>query len=213
MFRVCLLIFCLAQPLAADDLSGKARAIDGDGLDLGFSQKIRLYGIDAPERDQFCGADLACGQEATKALANLIDGKIIRCQPIGAPDRYGRIIAKCFEGGTDIGRRLVQLGYARAYLRYSQDYAEDEKQAIFAKRGLWAADFGSPAEHRRDKPRASKTPDGCLLKGNIARNGSKIFHAPGQRDYAKVSIDTGKGERCFETSAQAKAAGWRAAKR
>jgi hypothetical protein len=48
----------------------------------------------------------------------------------------------------------------------------------------------------------------CALKGNINAKGRKIFHAPGQRDYAVTAIDTTRGERWFCSAAEAIAAGW-----
>jgi hypothetical protein len=48
----------------------------------------------------------------------------------------------------------------------------------------------------------------CALKGNINAKGRKIFHAPGQRDYAVTAIDTMRGERWFCSAAEAIAAGW-----
>ena len=51
-----------------------------------------------------------------------------------------------------------------------------------------------------------------MIKGNISGNG-RIYHMPGQYDYARTRINTGKGERWFCSEAEARAAGWRAAKR
>lgn len=52
-----------------------------------------------------------------------------------------------------------------------------------------------------------------MLKGNINSKGRKIFHAPGQRDYAVTVIDTANGERWFCSAAEAIAAGWTPAAR
>ena len=53
----------------------------------------------------------------------------------------------------------------------------------------------------------------CRIKGNISRKGMRIYHVPGGQSYAKTRIDTAKGERWFCTEAEARAAGWRRAKR
>lgn len=50
----------------------------------------------------------------------------------------------------------------------------------------------------------------CAIKGNVNRKGEKIFHIPGSRDYARVTI-TGAEERMFCSEAEATAAGWRPA--
>jgi ribonuclease T2 len=54
----------------------------------------------------------------------------------------------------------------------------------------------------------------CPVKGNISRNsGRRLYFTTGHRNYSSVRIDTSAGERCFETQAQARAAGWRKAPR
>jgi len=55
--------------------------------------------------------------------------------------------------------------------------------------------------------------EGCRIKGNINAAGQRIAHAPGQRDYASVTIDPARGERWFCTMPEARAAGWRQAMR
>lgn len=60
-------------------------------------------------------------------------------------------------------------------------------------------------------PQGCETPaPGCEIKGNISREGEKIYHVPGGRDYDKTEIDPGKGERWFCTPGEAAANGWRA---
>jgi len=52
-----------------------------------------------------------------------------------------------------------------------------------------------------------------VIKGNINAAGRRIFHIPGQEDYAATRIDPSRGERWFCTAAEAQAAGWTAARR
>jgi hypothetical protein len=52
-----------------------------------------------------------------------------------------------------------------------------------------------------------------VIKGNINAKGRRIFHVPGQEDYAATRIDTARGERWFCSAAEAIAAGWTAAAR
>jgi phosphatidylserine/phosphatidylglycerophosphate/cardiolipin synthase-like enzyme len=57
---------------------------------------------------------------------------------------------------------------------------------------------------------ATTTPsNGCMIKGNVNRKGKRIFHLPGDRDYDRVQMDKGVGERWFCSEQQAVAAGWR----
>jgi hypothetical protein len=53
----------------------------------------------------------------------------------------------------------------------------------------------------------------CAIKGNISGKGARIYHVPGQRDYERTGIREEKGERWFCSEAEARAAGWRPARR
>jgi endonuclease YncB( thermonuclease family) len=132
---------------AAPALTGHASAVDGDTLRLG-SQRIRLIGIDAPERDQFCtrdGAQWPCGEEARRSLAALTGQGEVRCAPDGH-DRYGRTLAHCSIFGRDLGERMVSDGWAVADL----EYKPAELGASVARRGIWAGSFERPSDWRRD---------------------------------------------------------------
>jgi endonuclease YncB( thermonuclease family) len=90
------LVLLLFATLALADITGTARVIDGDTLDI-EGQRIRLHGIDAPESRQTClvGHEVwLCGQEATRALESFIGGSPVTCQEQDV-DRYGRTIATC----------------------------------------------------------------------------------------------------------------------
>jgi hypothetical protein len=54
--------------------------------------------------------------------------------------------------------------------------------------------------------------DGCVIKGNISSNG-RIYHVPGQEHYDRTRISPSKGERWFCSESDARAAGWRRARR
>lgn len=140
-----------AEPAAAD-LSGRARVIDGDTLAMG-ERRIRLEGIDAPERSQFCqrdGRPWPCGDAARAALARRVEGRTVRCDVRGR-DRYGRDLARCAIGGEDLGGWMVSQGLAQAYRRYSTDYVAEEEAARARGAGAWAGEFGSPEAWRRDR--------------------------------------------------------------
>lgn len=143
--------------LAADQvISGERfRVVDGDTVHIG-ENKIRLLGIDAPERRQTCagrdGAPWACGQMATAALTGLLEASEtgIACA-ISGKDRYQRLLGRCYagqvEGGIDVQRALVLSGFAVA--EYADTYRNDEAEARRARRGIWAGTFLRPREWRR----------------------------------------------------------------
>lgn len=211
--------------VAADSrITGTIKVIDGDTFDVG-GIRVRLFGIDAPEGDQPCtdaqGATLACGSFVTTQVRDAFRGRQATCRQVDT-DRYGRRVARCVVGGVDVGQSLVASGLAFAYAQYSRDYIAVEKAAILAGRGIHAYKIMRPSDFRAQKREvaaaAAKTPaqvgeNGCTIKGNISAKGARIFHVAGQRDYAKTSIKTNKGERWFCSEAEARAAGWRAARR
>lgn|SRR5680860_75391 len=96
----------------AGDIQGAASASDGDNLNI----SVRLFGIDAPERDQTCknaaGVEYACGQMARDALAALVKNKKVRCVT-KAHDRNNRPVAIC-----QCGRRRSWRGPCRSGIRH-----------------------------------------------------------------------------------------------
>ncbi|UWR16499.1 thermonuclease family protein [Sulfitobacter sp. M368] len=214
-FALCAL-WLLAPAVQAADITGKLRVIDGDTVDVGRI-RVRLYGIDAPERGQPCttlsGQNWACGDWVTRQLQDLYGGQPVRCVAKDK-DRYGRVVAKCYAGDADIGARLVQDGLAFAYRKYAMDYDLDEKAALVAKRGIHGFTMQSPARYRltRIEGRDAQDPN-CTIKGNISVKGKRIYHMPGQKFYDRTGIQPAKGERWFCSEAQARASGWRPARR
>ena len=203
----------VARPAAAGP-DGVIRVIDGDTIDVGAT-RVRLFGIDAPERDQTCqrsdGADWACGAWVTGEVRRAFEGRRAACEDLGT-DRYDRVIARCRVAGRDMADTIVRAGLAQAYRRYSRDYVDAEKAALVAGRGIFAAQMIAPAEHRAARTRAEPVPEGCPIKGNISNSG-RIYHLPGQADYARTRVTESKGERWFCSEAEAQAAGWRKARR
>ena len=133
---------------------GRASVVDGDTLDIRRT-RIRLHGIDAPERDQLCNIDgrlSRCGQRAALALAGKIRGHAVACAPQGR-DRYDRVVAVCRVGEENLNAWMVAEGWAMAYRRYSWAYLPKEMVARWKKVGIWEGDVIPPWEWRRQKPR------------------------------------------------------------
>ena len=130
------------------------RVSDGDSLRSG-KLRIRLFGIDAPEKNQQCtngdGSEWACGETAQKMLEALVaNAPYLQCDLIDT-DRYGRAVMKCFAGETDLGAALVRAGLALAYRQYSSTYSADEDSAKTAKLGMWSGAFTAPWAWRRSQ--------------------------------------------------------------
>ncbi len=222
----CVLVFSLtlagaflSDGIAQDGtaLSGLPHVIDGDSINIG-DQRIRIHGIDAPEGRQTCvrdGVTWLCGQEAGQRMRALVRGSEVRCEGIDQ-DRYGRIVAKCFAGGRDVGEAMVFEGMALAYRQYSTDYVQAEAMAKAARRGLWSGQFVEPWDWRRGKRLATASANdnaACDIKGNISRSGERIYHVPGGAYYGRTKIDRSKGKRMFCSEAEAREAGWRKSRR
>jgi len=109
---------------------------DGDTIKVmyqGKAQKIRLAGIDCPERKQ------AFGTKAKKFASEKAFKKKVTVEVTGT-DRYGRIIGVIIlPNGQNLNHELVKAGLAWHYKRYSKDQtlADLEEKAREAKRGLW----------------------------------------------------------------------------
>lgn len=131
---------------APTPVAGHATAVDGDTLRLG-GERIRLLGLDAPERAQICedaaGADWACGEAARTFLARQLAGAAVSCTPSGH-DRYGRLLARCRAGETDLAAAVVAAGLAIP----EGDYGREARAAQAAKAGIWAGRFTTPAAWR-----------------------------------------------------------------
>lgn len=135
---------------AAPRLSGTAYVIDGDTLVI-HGRHVRLFGVDAFERDQMCGR-FACGAQAEAVMAGLTQGAIVNCEK-QAIDPYGRAVAICTtSGGLDLGREMIRRGLAVAYRHFSLRYLDDETYARSHRLGAWAYGFDSPQTWRRDHP-------------------------------------------------------------
>ena len=76
----------------------------------------------------------ACGIAAWGRLVELTAGKRVRCK-MGDLDRYARIVSTCFAGDVNVNEALVEGGWALAYLRYSDDYIDEEDRARAAGHG------------------------------------------------------------------------------
>lgn len=129
-----IVIFFLAYSILFS-FSGKVVKInDGDTITILTENKenikVRLYGIDAPETKQ------DFGKASKQHLSNLIAGKIIEVKSNGQ-DIYGRILSTIYINDIDINSKIVEDGYAWAFIKYSKIYAKQQSKAQKNKVGLW----------------------------------------------------------------------------
>lgn len=138
------LLLCWSISAAAETLVGKVVGVtDGDTITVLDEQrqqhKVRLAGIDAPEKRQ------AFGQRAKEALSDEVFGKTVSVE-WNKHDRYRRIIGKIVVDAKDVNLGQVEAGLAWWYQKYSAEqsttdqqlYAEAEDEAKRERLGLWS---------------------------------------------------------------------------
>jgi len=146
VFRLQALLLLLSFSLFAEEIAGRVvRVVDGDTLtvivqsvgsrvprDHSVQHKIRLRGIDAPEKKQ------PFGRVAGRYLSSLVADREVRVA-YTKRDRYGRILGTVYLDGRDINLEMLKAGYAWHYKRFDSTpaYAQAEAAARAARRGLW----------------------------------------------------------------------------
>lgn len=135
----------LSSSLFAADFTGKVIGVsDGDTITVlhqGHPEKIRLEGIDCPEKAQ------AFGQRAKQFTSDLAFGKVVTVRGVETRDRYGRILGNVIlPDGQNLNHQLLQAGFAWWYRKYSHDLQLEhmESEARKAKHGLWADPYPIP---------------------------------------------------------------------
>lgn len=135
---IILIFLLLSLCLYAGELSGHVISVlDGDTIEVLHNQhpeRIRLNGIDCPEKGQ------AYGQKAMHAASALVFGKEVTVQTYGH-DKYQRTIGEVWlPDGTNVNQELVKEGWCWWYRKYAPgNTVLDglEKEAREAKKGLW----------------------------------------------------------------------------
>lgn len=138
-----------------------ARVIDGDTLKLSNGEKIRLIGIDTPEkyygkkllRDaRRDGKDIrtiqGMGSKASKFVKEIIGNKRVRLEfDAEKRDRYGRVLAYVYlDDGTFLNAKIVEEGYAQVFtvppnVKYADRFLELQREARKNKKGLWSSGY------------------------------------------------------------------------
>ena len=139
------ILLLLCASLATADFTGPVVSVlDGDTIEVLHNQhpeRIRLSGIDCPEKSQ------AYGQKAKQATSALVFGKEVTLQIFGK-DKYGRTIADVLLlDGTNVNHELVKDGWCWWYQKYAPRNTTLESlegEAREAKRGLWADPYPVP---------------------------------------------------------------------
>ena len=163
LFLICLIFFFLTykdvKSSEITSITGHAKVTDGDTIKIN-TFKIRLNGIDAPEKKQKCKRayleifififyeDYSCGQKSTEALLKKINNQKITCK-ISNVDYFKRLIGECYKRKINLNAWLVSNGYAVAFRKYSKKYVSHETLAKQEKKGMWQGKFEMPWDYRK----------------------------------------------------------------
>jgi len=139
-----------ARPQFNQETFEVASITDGDTIKVlidGKTETIRLVNMNAPESVDPRRPVQCLGVEASDQMKALVEGRRVRLEsdPTQSDrDRYGRLLRFVFlEDGTDVGLRMIQLGYAHSTPYgntphpYLDEYEQAESQAQENQRGLW----------------------------------------------------------------------------
>jgi len=136
--------------VCAETIQGRVtRIADGDSLTIRDSAerefKIRLVGIDAPEREQ------PNYETSRQNLAGLAYGKLVTVK-WHKRDRYGRLVGTVTADYADVGLAQLRAGHAWWFKRYANEqtpydrshYETAEREAKLSQRGLWKTGKPTP---------------------------------------------------------------------
>lgn len=152
-----LLLAFTGVPAAAETLMGRVVSIqDGDTLTVlvaGRPVKVRLAGIDAPEREQ------PFGEKSRQSLSSLAFNRTVSVA-VQKMDDYGRTIGVVTVAGSNVEAEQVRRGLAWVYRQYSHDaqLLALEAEARAARRGLWADANPTPPWNWRHSGQTGQTP-------------------------------------------------------
>ncbi|MEM9303053.1 MAG: thermonuclease family protein [Pseudomonadota bacterium] len=138
-----------ASTAEARILYGQAEVIDGDSVRVD-GVEVRLHGMDAPELGQIChrdGEPWDCGEEARQALVALVEGKTLSCRRTIYSAAY---VGDCRVEGEIVSAMMLSDGWAVVDRRGPRRYVGFESEARRAGVNLWAGEFDSPWEWRKD---------------------------------------------------------------
>jgi len=140
LFLALILLGCLQAETAsfnALEQASAVRAVDGDTIVLKNGERVRLIGIDAPEKGE------KCFEEAKNRLQHLVFGKKILLQKDRSErDRYGRLVRFVYADGLFVNLAMVEEGLAFSF-RFEPDtsfdevFKEAEKRAFDGNGCLW----------------------------------------------------------------------------
>jgi micrococcal nuclease len=149
-------LFLAAASTQATNLFTVTRVADGDTVTCegyGITFKVRLAGIDTPEKGSKKRPGQPYAEQARNYLQSLILDKQITIEQVGL-DGFNRVLGVIYVNGLNVNLEMVKRGYAEVYRgKHKVDirpYWEAEKEAKAKKLHIWSRDeYVSPKEWRK----------------------------------------------------------------
>lgn len=179
-----------SKPLSNKTPAVVSRVIDGDTIVIVSGEKVRLIGINTPEKGR------PYFEEAKDKLAEVVEGKTVELEKdISERDRYGRLLRYIWLDGACVNLEMVRQGFAFSYtyppdVKYQDKILAAQKQAREKQIGLWAPTNGKGE---------GKGP-------YVASRSAEVFHYPSCPWAKKISE---KNREYFPTRQEAINAGYR----
>ncbi len=169
--------------------------LDGDTILIENSRRVRLAGVEAPEKG-LCGS-----KESAELLKSLIGDRLVKIVPI-ITDSYGRDVASIYLGNKYINQEIIASGWAGYN---SQEIPEREtvlklhQDAMKSGKGIYGEICTQIVNPVNPK---------CNIKGSIGSKGTKIYFFPGCSSYQVSKVQLYLGEQWFCSEKEAQVAGY-----
>jgi len=112
--------------------------VDGDTFDIASGERIRMIGIDTPERGEFFY------KEASVRLGELIEGKeVVLIKDVSETDRYDRLLRHVYYEDVWINKQMIDEGFAKLVtfppdVSHVEVFERSQQEARKASMGMWA---------------------------------------------------------------------------
>ncbi len=191
--------------------------IDGDTIDIENDTRIRLIGINSPERGE-------CFYSESRAyMKELLSDEDIRIEKdISGSDRYDRLLRYVYVPSNDpqdddvfVNEKMIREGYAKVLAiapdnRYRDLLSSAEEEAKKKLRGIWGSCKIEIDEKSLREVDTLPKDSSCTIKGNISEKAyGRNYFVEGCPNYNRIKIDTRKGEAYFCTEEEAVASGFK----
>ncbi|RAK16633.1 micrococcal nuclease [Anoxybacillus vitaminiphilus] len=191
--------------------------VDGDTLKVeinGKKETVRLLLIDTPESVHPTKPVQPFGMEASHYVKKLLPkGTEVELElDIRERDKYGRLLSYVWVNGKMVNKLLLEQGYARvAYVfepntKYVDEFRAIQEEARKKELRIWSLENYATEQGFNDQSVNGQQCDKPTIKGNIRKDGEKVYHLPSSPQYSVT-----KAEVMFCTEEEAKSAGFRPA--